>query len=215
MEVFTKRRVLVIKLASGQLGSEAAQLLGALLLSRLWLTIGRRSQIEPECRHPVFVYLDEFQQLLRLPLDLGDALVQARGLGVGLVLAHQHLGQLNPAFKTGVLANAGSRIAFTLRRDDATVMAKELGGGLTPEDLQGLGPYETYQALWHPDGPTRPASARTLPLEPSLGSAAAVMEHSAQTWGRPRAAVDEALLTRRGVEPREAPIGARRRGGSS
>ena len=52
-------------------------------------------------------------------MDLPDVLVQARGLGIGLVLAHQHLGQLDPGVRSAVLANAGSRMAFRLDHDDA------------------------------------------------------------------------------------------------
>ena len=70
--------------------------------------------------------------------------MQARGLGVGLVLAHQHLDQLDRPVLAAVLANAGSRVLFRLDHDDATVMAKRTGGLLKPEHLQALDPYETY-----------------------------------------------------------------------
>ena len=56
-----------------------------------------------------------------LPTDLGDALGQARGLGVGFALAHQHLQQLDPATRAAVLANARNRVAFQLAHDDARV----------------------------------------------------------------------------------------------
>ncbi|MBL0204905.1 MAG: TraM recognition domain-containing protein [Candidatus Microthrix sp.] len=89
-------------------------------------------------RSPVFVYLDEFQDVLRLPLALGEALVQARGLGVGLVLAHQHLGQLSPAVRAAVLANAGDRVVFGLDHDDAVVMSKRSSRTLNAERLHWL-----------------------------------------------------------------------------
>lgn len=213
-EVLKRRQVLLVNLSSGALGSETAQLLGALIMARLWQAITGRARLLERQRHPAFVYVDEFQQTLRLPLDLNDALVQARGLGVGLVLAHQHLGQLPLGIKTSLLANAGSRIVFGLRAADASVMAKELGGGLDAADLQGLAPFETYQSLHMSDGQALPASARTLPLGPSLGSSTAVVRSSRQCFGAERAEVDAALLRRRdGQTPGDAPVGTRRRGG--
>ena len=56
----------------------------------------------------MFVFIDEFQDYLHLPTDLADALAEARGLGVGLTLAHQHLAQLRPQMRSAVLANARS-----------------------------------------------------------------------------------------------------------
>ncbi len=80
-QVFTERKVLLVNLARGQLGPETAALLGSLIMSQLWQAILGRSAIAPERRHPVFIYVDEFQEYLRLPVDFADALAQARGLG--------------------------------------------------------------------------------------------------------------------------------------
>lgn len=210
-EVFERRQVLLINLSSGTLGSETAQLLGALITARLWQAITERSALDAAQREPAFVYIDEFQQILRLPLDLNDALVQARGLGVGFVLAHQHLGQLPTPIRTSLLSNAGSRIVFGLRASDASVMAKELGGGLEPADLQGLPPFETYQALHASSGRTLPASARTLPLGPSLHSLK-IVERESRPHGMTRAAVDAAILVRRdGPDHTSGPVGSRKR----
>ena len=59
----------------------------------------------PERRHPVAVYADEFQDYVHLPTDMADALAQARGLGIGLTLAHQHLGQLPSGLRAAVLVH--------------------------------------------------------------------------------------------------------------
>ena len=74
-------------------------------------------------------------------------LARARGLGLGVTLAHQHLGQLSGAVKAGVLANARSRIVFQTAHDDARTLAATLGGGLTAADLEALPAYEVYAQL--------------------------------------------------------------------
>jgi hypothetical protein len=211
LRVFSERKVLLVNLNKGAVGSETAQLLGSLLLGQLWQAIQRRSRIPRERRHPVVLYLDEFHDYLRLPNDLGDVLVQARGLGVGVVAAHQHLGQLAPAIRSAVAANAQTRIVFGLGYDDAAVMARVLGGGLSATDIQNLAAFETYQALCVSGSTASPASAVTVPLSPSLSSGERVRQISRATYGTARAEVEAALLGRRKVEATEAPIGARKR----
>ena len=60
-----------------------------------WTLALSRASIPPERRHIVSVYIDEVQDYLNLPGDISDALAQARGLGVGMTLAHQYRDQLS------------------------------------------------------------------------------------------------------------------------
>ena len=143
--VFTERKILLVNLSKGLLGPETSALLGSLVVSQLWQAVLGRAAIAPERRHPVFVYVDEFQDYLHLPLDLADALAQARGLGVGFALAHQYMHQLDPAMRSAVLANAQSRIAFRLPSEDARLLAA--GSVLAPEDFQSLGAFQCYAQL--------------------------------------------------------------------
>jgi len=68
-DIFRHHKILLVNLAKGELGPESSALLGALIVSQLWQTVLRRSTVAPEKRHPVFVYVDEFQDYLRLPVD--------------------------------------------------------------------------------------------------------------------------------------------------
>jgi hypothetical protein len=214
MQLFTSRKVLLVSLAKDEVGSEAAQLFGSLVVARLWAAIQRRSAVAPERRHPVFLYLDEFGEIMRLRLDFGDALAEARGLGVGLTLAHQSLSQLTPNTKSATMAHPRSRVVLQTGYEDAAALARALGSGLSASDIQQLETFETYQALCIGGRTTAPASVRTLPLSASFGSFAEVVAHSRAQWGQERAAVDAELLRRRNVEGSGGgPIGTRRRGG--
>ena len=166
--VFTERKVLLVNLAKGPLGRETAGLLGGFVLSQLWAAALRRSALPVEQRHPVFVYVDEVQDYLRLPADLGDALVQARGLGVGFVLAHQHLSQLDPQTRAAVLTNARSRVCFQLAGDDARTLAS---GPVSADDLRELAPFEAYAQLFAGGAVRQWCSLRTLaPARPKQRS---------------------------------------------
>jgi hypothetical protein len=190
-QVFTERKILLVNLSRGQLGPETAALLGSLIVSQLWQAVLGRSAVPRERRHPVFVVLDEFQDYLHLPVDLADALAQARGLGVGFALAHQYLHQLDAGMRSAVLANAQSRIAFRLPAEDARVLAS--GSTLAPEDFQSLGAFECYAQLVAKKAVQPWCSARTLPAGESLSDPGVVRAASRAAYGVDRASVEAEL----------------------
>ncbi len=201
-QVFTQRRIVLVNASSGALGPESSGLLGSLVVSQLWQTALGRGAIPPEKRHPVMVVIDEFQNYLRLPTDLADVLAQARGLGVGLTLAHQHLGQLPADIRAAVLANARSRVVFTSGYDDASVLVKG-DDRLTPHDIVGLGRYEVYASLMAGSQATPYASARTWPPGPAIRNAEDVRARSRAQWGVPAGVVDAELEQLQAVGQRD------------
>ena len=210
-QVFTERKVLLVNLAKGALGPEASQLLGSLVIAQLWQTILGRSAVAPERRHPVFVYVDEWQDYLRLPTDLADVLAQSRSLGVGLTLAHQHLGQLSPSMRAAVLANARSRVVFQTSHDDAALLVRG-HPELEAEDIAGLGTHEAYVQLVASGSVQAFASARSLPPTPPMSEASALRRTSGERYGVDRQAVEAALRALTDPEPDPGgPLGSRRR----
>lgn len=191
--IFTERLALLVRLPKGQIGSEGAQLLGSLLVAHLWRLSQGRAALPVGRRHPVSVVLDEFQEFLRLPLDLPDALVQARGLGIGLTLAHQHLGQLDSPVRAAVLANAGSRVIFRSDFDDAAVLAKRSAGRLAAEDLMGLEPFQAYASLMAGGSATPYGSLHTRPLGPETTVADQALRDNRDRFGIPREVTERRL----------------------
>jgi len=183
-QVFTERKVLLVPLRKGIIGPEAASLLGSLVVAELWQATLERAAIAPERRHPVMVFIDEVQDYLHLPTDLGDALAQARGLGVGFSLAHQFLAQLPNEMRAGMLANARSRVCFQLSHDDAVAMAKG-HPELSPDDFTALGQYEVYASLFARGRVTPYALGRTLAPSAPTSDSAALRRSSRERYGRP------------------------------
>jgi hypothetical protein len=213
-QLFTERKIVLVNLAKGLLGPEASALLGALVLSQFWQATLGRAAVSQARRHPVFVYLDEFADYLQLGTDLGDALGQARGLGVGLILAHQFLHQLDPAMRSAVLANARSRVCFQLAAEDARVMAAG-SDQPAPEDFTSLAAYECYVQLMA-GGAVQPwCSAATLPAPEPTSSADAIRANSAGAYGVPAAETETTLRKLvLGQNPGDAvDLAPRRRGG--
>jgi hypothetical protein len=213
-DVFTKRRIVLVPLSKGTLGPETAQLVGSLLVASIWqVTLGRVA-VPPERRRPVWLYADEFQEVVRLPLDLADILAQARGLGLGLTLAHQHLGQLPDALKSAVLSTARTQVLFQLDYEDARAMEQRFAP-LSAHDLMGLGQYEIALRPCVRGRTASPVTGLTVPLpDPSIDGAA-LAEASRQRSGVPRAEVEAALQARLHVSERSHGYGRQRHGDAS
>jgi hypothetical protein len=189
--VFTQRKILLVSLSKGLLGPETSALLGSLVVSQLWQAILGRAAIVPERRHPVFVYVDEFQDYMHLPLDFADALTQARGLGVGFAAAHQYMHQLDPAMRSAVLANTQSRVAFRLPSEDARIISAD--SALAPEDFQSLGAFQCYVQLVAKAAVQPWCSASTLPPGKPISDPAAIRAASRNAYGVDRAEIEADL----------------------
>lgn len=209
-EVFTKRRILLVSLNKGLIGPEIAPLLGSLFVSMLLNAALKRAAIPVAQRRPVWVYLDEFQDVLRAGGDMADALSQARALGLGFTLAHQYLGQLSPAMQTAVISTVRSSVTFQLDRDDAKALERRFLPNLTADDLMGLRAYEAVLRLCI-DGQTRPPiTGRTLPLSEPSRDAIALAEASRRSFGTIRTEVEAALRARLEAHDRILELGRRR-----
>lgn len=194
--VLAERRILLVPLTKGLLGEEAAALLGSLVVARLWQAVQGRAGQRPETRRPVFAYIDEFQDFLYLPLSVADLLAQARGLRLGLTLAHQHLGQLPTSVREAVLANARSRVIFQTSASDARVLGRELAPYLTAADLQGLGAYEVVASLSAGVRVAPPVTGFTLPPPPATGLGEVARTASRMHYGRERSDIEAAIRAR-------------------
>ncbi|MBK8077590.1 MAG: type IV secretion system DNA-binding domain-containing protein [Kineosporiaceae bacterium] len=206
-----ERAIVLVPLSKGLLGEEAAALLGSLVVTRLWQAVQKRAGLPSSERPATFAYIDEFQDYLHLPAGIETILAQARGLGLGLTLAHQHLGQLPTSVREAVLANARSRVIFQVAAHDAGVLARELAPHVKATDLQALGRYEVVTTLATGARVAPPATAVTLPPPPVTGVAATARLRSRSYYGADRGQVEAAINARHRGTPDAAPTGRKAR----
>lgn len=159
-EVMDNGRVLLVNLAKGKIGEDSAALLGALLITKAGLAGLSRADMLEEKRRDFFVYLDEFHTFTTL--SVATMLSELRKYGMGMVLAHQYISQLEPQVRDAVLGNTGTLITFRLGAEDAQKLAKEFLPELTALDLTTLPNYHIYLKLMVEGEVTRPFSAKTL-----------------------------------------------------
>lgn len=154
------KRGLIVNLAKGQLGEDSALVLGSLLVSTVGLAAFSRAELPEAEREPFFLYVDEFHNFTTLAF--ANMMSELRKYGVGLVLAHQHLNQLEPGIRHAVLGNAGTLIAFRVGAEDAAFLAREFQPKFDAQDLMGLANHDIYLKLMIDGSPSLPFSARTI-----------------------------------------------------
>jgi hypothetical protein len=107
----------LIDLASPEIGTHAARIVGTLLLMKLWNAAMARA--ERDKTHIVVV--DEASLFQTNPMP--RMLAEARKFGVSMVLCHQHTGQLSNEIRDALEANSANFSAFRLSPKDAAAAA--------------------------------------------------------------------------------------------
>ncbi|RPA65838.1 type IV secretory system conjugative DNA transfer family protein [Gordonia oryzae] len=188
-QALSEKKVLLVPLQKGVVGPENAQLLGALVVAELWQAIRERVGTPEDQRDPVMIYIDEVQDYLRLPTDLGDALATARSLRAGFHLAHQYEKQLPSSMLDAFRNNARSRVCFQLQAGDA----KEMVAGqsvLTVEDFTRLPAHHIYASLVRDNAVQPWASGATNPAPATSSDPAAIRRRSRDRYGQPLADIE-------------------------
>lgn len=192
-DLFYQRKIVLVPLNKGVIGAESAKLLGSLIIGLSWTLSLSRANIPPEKRHLVSLYIDELQDYLSLPTDLSDALAQARGLGVGITMAHQYRAQLPREIQAGVDANARNKIVFGLNASDARDIAA-MAPDLTMLDFMSLPRYHVYSNFMYYGRPTGWIQGKTCPPIHMLHTAADISARSQIRYGRPRDEVESDFI---------------------
>lgn len=154
-----KGQVLIINLAQGRLGSDTSHLLGAMLVSTIGLAAHSRSELPESKRKPFFLYVDEFQNFSTQ--SFSEMLSSTRKYGVGLVLAHQFLGQLDSELRESIFGNCGTIISFRVGASDAAYLAREFHPIFSQQDLLRMPNYQVRMRMMIQGMPSQPFALNT------------------------------------------------------
>lgn len=193
-QIIREGKILLVNLAG--MPESAASLAGTLVINSLWSAV-QAGASNGGLKQPVFLYLDEFQSFLNLPIAPEEMLAKARSFGLGMVLAHQHLGQLPMELRSAVMANARSKVCFQLSADDAMSFTREFGRSVDREDFMNLGAYEVICRLAAGANVSQPVTGITRPPTTPIGLATTVKSRSRNRYGRPVHLVESEIEDRR------------------
>lgn len=159
-DVMDQRKILLINLAKGRLGSDTTSLLGSLIVARFGLAAMSRADTSEHLRRDYFLYLDEFHNFMTL--SLADMLSELRKYRLNLILAHQYTAQMIPPVLEAVIGNVGTLITFRIGGTDAQLLGPEFNPEIKASDFTRLPNYHIYLKLMIDGTVSEPFSATTL-----------------------------------------------------
>ena len=121
--VMNGKGILLARLSQGRIGRENTSLLGSLILSKLQQAAIARQRIPPLQRKDFWIYIDEAPTFLSP--SIAEIITEARKLRIGLVLAHQELGQLrHRSDVVEAVMGVETRVVFRVNDSDAATLSK-------------------------------------------------------------------------------------------
>jgi len=193
-EVMDNKKILIVNLSKGKVGESNANLIGSLLITKIYLAAMSRADVGPyelEKLPPFYFYVDEFQNFANE--SFASILSEARKYNLALTVAHQYVEQMTDEVKAAVFGNVGTMIAFRVGAADAEIFEKEFAPYFILDDIVNLSAYQIYLRLMIDGVGSKPFSAHTLPpiRQPDNSFAEAVVASSRLRYSKAVSQVEE------------------------
>jgi hypothetical protein len=141
-EAMNRGSLILIHTAKDLLKQEGCEILGRFFIALIAQAAQERAAIPKNSRTPTYVYIDEAHDYFDENIE--NLLEQARKYRVGMILAHQHLGQFESRqLRASVATNTAIKLAGGLSEEDAKALASNMG--TTPEFLLSMKKYEAQR----------------------------------------------------------------------
>ncbi|MDP3763029.1 MAG: TraM recognition domain-containing protein, partial [bacterium] len=186
-----EKKIIIINLSKGRVGEDNSRLIGAMLVTKLYLAaMSRVDTPEPE-RADFFLYVDEFQNFASE--SFANILSEARKYRLSLILTHQYVAQMDEKVRDAVFGNVGTTVTFRVGAEDAEMLEKEFSPEFTTQDIVNLGFANIYLKLMIDGVASHPFSATTLPPMQKQAESfkEQIIEASRKNYGGAKEAVEE------------------------
>jgi tRNA isopentenyl-2-thiomethyl-A-37 hydroxylase MiaE len=192
-KIMDDRKILIINLSKGRVGETNANLLGSMLITKIYLAAMSRADATERqlaALPQFYLFVDEFQSFANE--SFADILSEARKYKLNLTIAHQYIEQMSEEVRAAVFGNVGTMITFRVGAYDAEVLEKEFAPVFTAEDLVNLGFVQIYLKLMIDGVSSPPFSATTLPpvKKQELNYKDDIIESSRRQFARAKAEVE-------------------------
>ncbi len=195
-EMMDERKILIVNLSKGRMGEANANLLGGMLITKLYLGAMSRADVSDRDLKNLpnfYLHVDEFQNFANE--SFADILSEARKYKLNLTIAHQYIEQMTEEVKAAVFGNVGSMITFRVGAYDAEALEKEFAPTFTMEDIVNLDKFQVYLRLMIDGVGSQPFSANTIntPPTPEPNFVSQIVDSSRSQFARPRAGVEDEI----------------------
>lgn len=214
-KMMDERKILIINLSKGRVGDQNANLLGSMLITKIYLAAMSRADVSEKVMKTLpqfYLFVDEFQNFANE--SFADILSEARKYKLNLTIAHQYIEQMTEEVRAAVFGNVGTMITFRVGSYDAEVLEKEFAPKFTAEDIVNLGQFQLYLRLMIDGVGSQPFSATTLgPIpEPAVNYVPQILESSRSQFAQPRSTVEDMIKTQMAATVAAAPTSGPRSG---
>lgn len=208
-EVMDTGKVLLVNLSKGKIGDINAQLLGLIFVNKINMAAMSRANVPRDERRRFYLYVDEFQNFVTDAF--ATILSEARKYELGLIMAHQFIGQLvgkteaygqaSTKLRDAVFGNVGTISSFKIGAEDAEYMAKEMAPVLSEQDVINIPNFQCYMKLNINNVTSRPFSMNTIYDESARNEklGGLIKEYSRMKYGRKKVFVDQEIEDRIGI----------------
>ena len=195
-QLMDERKIFIVNLSKGRVGEGNANLLGSMLITKIYLAAMSRADAAPSVlgKLPEFyLYVDEFQNFANK--SFADILSEARKYKLALTIAHQYIEQMEEEVRAAVFGNVGTMIAFRVGAFDAEVLEKEFSPVFIADDLVNLGARQIYLKLMIDGVTSQPFSGTTMAPIPvgAVSHRDRAIAFSRRLFSRPRDEVENEI----------------------
>ncbi len=126
--------IVLVNTAKDFLKSEASSIFGRYIIALTLKAAFERATLPRDDRRPTFLWIDEASEYFDDNID--NLLIQARKFNLGLIMAHQYLGQLSRNLPASLMTNTTIKFTGGVSDRDARALASEMR--TTPEFLNAM-----------------------------------------------------------------------------
>lgn len=194
-EVIDSKKILLVNLSKGRLGERNANLLGLIIVGKLFMAALSRADDPRADFPPFYLYIDEFQNITTNSIP--GILSEARKYKLSLTIAHQYLAQIDEKIRDAVFGNVGSMAVFRVGQEDGEFFGKLFEPTFSAPDFTNIENRNAYVRMLARGVPQKPFNILTLTLnEGNLAQVDDLRELSYLTYGRDRATVEAHIKAR-------------------
>lgn len=196
-KMMDEKKILIMNLSKGKVGEQNTNLLGSMLITKIYLAAMSRADASREEMGNLpnfYFFVDEFQSFANE--SFADILSEARKYHLNLTIAHQYIEQMQEEVRAAVFGNVGTMVTFRVGSFDADVLEKEFLPAFSAEDIVNLDKYQLYLRLMIDGVGSKPFSAVALPPipRPAHSFKEEILKHSREFFGRKRSDVEEEIV---------------------
>lgn len=194
-DIMDNQKILLVNLSKGKIGETNSHLLGMIIVGKLLMAALSRVDMPENERKDFYLYIDEFQNVTTD--SIAQILSEARKYRLGLIIAHQFIGQLSEGISKAVFGNVGSLAAYRVGPEDADFLEKQFAPIFTAQDLINVDNYHYFARLLLNNVSTAPFNMKApLPTEGNPDIVEPIKELSRLKYGRDRDVIEREVTAR-------------------